>query len=173
MNTYPDEQSCLRLLKHTGCCPEIVKHCQAVCKLSLQIAKKTNADVDLVRTGALLHDIGRSQTHGIDHGVKGARLAKTIGLSEPVIKIIERHIGAGLTAEEAARLHLPKKDYLPETLEEKIVCHADNLIDDVTRQPIEIEIEKALRDGKKKYAMRLVLLHKELSDLCGIDLNNI
>ena len=43
------------------------------------------------------------------------------------MNIIERHIGAGITAAEAARLGLPKKDYLPLTVEEKIVSYADNL----------------------------------------------
>ena len=35
------------------------------------------------------------------------------------MNIIERHIGAGITEEEAVNLGLPKKSYLPETLEEK------------------------------------------------------
>ena len=59
------------------------------------------------------------------------------------------------------------------TLEEKIVCHADNLIDNAKRQNIEQEVERALIDGNNEYATRLVCLHKELSDICGIDVNKI
>ena len=50
------------------------------------------------------------------------------GCLKKVVRIIERHIGAGITAEEAERLGLPKKDYIPQTPEEKIVSYADNLI---------------------------------------------
>ena len=36
-------------------------------------------DMELVKTGALLHDIGRSQTNGIKHAVVGAELLKVRG----------------------------------------------------------------------------------------------
>jgi uncharacterized protein len=49
-------------------------------------------------------------------------------LNEKLVSIIERHIGAGITKDEALALGLPPKDYLPLTLEEKIVAHADNLV---------------------------------------------
>lgn len=173
MNKIPDEKTCICLLEQAGCSTDVIQHCKAVCKVAEKIASKTDADVDLVRAGALLHDIGRSQTNGIHHAVKGANIAKKLGLSEPLIHIIERHIGAGLSQEVAQKLKLPKKDYRPQTLEEKIVCHADNLIDDFTRQPIEVEVEKALTDGLRDYAIQLVKLHKELSDFCGMDLNDI
>jgi len=139
----------------------------------MRIASRTNADKHLVEAGALLHDIGRSKTHGILHTVEGAKIAREIDLPDSIINIIERHIGAGLSAEEAKKLGLPAKDYIPITLEEKIVCHADSLVDNSKKQNIEKEVERALREGHKEYALRLVALHKELSDLCGIDLNNI
>ena len=173
MNKIPDEKTCIDLLEQAGCSTDVMQHCKAVCKVAEKIAEKVGADVNLVRAGALLHDIGRSQIHGIYHAVKGANIAKKLGLSELIIHIIERHIGAGLSIEVAQKLKLPKKDYRPQTLEEKIVCHADNLIDDFTRQKIEVEVEKALSDGLKDYAIQLVKLHMELSDLCGMDLNDI
>ena len=84
-------------------------------------------DIDLVYIGGLLHDIGRSRTHGISHAVEGGKIAIESGLDEKLINIIERHIGAGIPEEEAAALGLPTKDYMPLTIEEKIVAHADNL----------------------------------------------
>jgi uncharacterized protein (TIGR00295 family) len=167
------QSKCLELLKESGCSDEVIKHSIAVRDVAIRIAQKAKADIDLVEAGALLHDIGRSNTHGIFHAVKGASIAKKLHLPKSIIRIIERHIGAGLTSNEAKKLHLPFKNYLPETLEEKIVCHADNLINNCSRQKIEDEIEKALTDGNKEYAIRLVKLHKELSDICGIDLNYI
>ncbi len=173
IKAIPNQQTCLSLLQQYGCSQKVISHCQAVRDIALAIAKRTNANMRLVEAGALLHDIGRSKTHGIFHAVEGARIARELELPDALVLIIERHIGAGLPKEEAKKLGLPEKEYIPQTLEEKIVCHADNLIDNYHRRPIENEVERALRDGNQEYALRLVDLHKELSDLCGIDLNRI
>ena len=173
MNSTPTPEECLDLLKKSDCSEEVIRHCKAVRNIAVRIGKKANADVDLVEASALLHDIGRSKTHGIKHAIEGAKIAKKLGLSEEIIKIIERHIGAGLSTDDAKKLELPAKNYIPETLEEKIVCHADNLIDNSKKRNIELEVERALLDGHNEYARRLVALHKELSDICGIDVNKI
>jgi hypothetical protein len=47
------------------------------------------------------------------------------------------------------------------------------LIDNDQQHPIEKEVEKALKKGHMKHAERLLELHRELSERCGIDLNNI
>lgn len=167
----PSPEECIGILKKQGCSDHVICHCKAVRDLAVRVAEKTNADMQLVEAGALLHDIGRSKTHGIDHGVVGGRIAKKIGLPDNLIGIIEHHVGAGFTAPMAKSLGLPYKEYIPKTLEEKIVCHADNLIDDCSRQNIEIEVERALREDHKEYAMELVKLHKEISDLIGKDAN--
>ena len=173
IDTIPSKERCLQLLEEAGCSNEVIRHCKAVRDVAVRIARKAGANVDLVEAGALLHDIGRAKTHSIRHGIEGAKIARSLGLPEELVNIIERHIGAGLSADVAQSLGLPKKDFIPETLEEKIVCHADNLIDDYTRQPIEYEVEKALANGNKEYALRLVNLHRELSEICGMDLNKI
>lgn len=173
MQSIPNPEECIKILKQVGCSEEVINHCRSVRDIAVKIAKRAKADIKLVEAGALLHDIGRCKTHGIRHAVEGVKIAKKIGLSEPIINIIERHIGAGLPADEAKKLGLSVKDYMPITLEEKIVCHADSLVGDSRKQSIEIEVERALREGNKEYALRLVLLHKELSDICGIDLNKI
>jgi uncharacterized protein (TIGR00295 family) len=173
MDNIPTPEKCIKILEENGCSKEVIRHCKAVRDVAIKIANKTDADVELVEAGALLHDIGRSKTHGIFHAIEGVKIAKNLGVSDKIIKIIERHIGAGISAEVAKKLKLPNKDFIPETLEEKIVCHSDNLIDNCRRQKIESQIDKALKDGYKEYAMRLANLHKELSNICGIDLNEI
>ena len=166
-------EKCISYLKKSGCSDDVIKHSKCVRDLAVIIAKKANADIETVELGALLHDIGRSKTHGIYHAIEGVKIAKEYGIPEKIIKIIERHIGAGISAEVAKKLGLPIKDYIPISLEEKIVCHADNLIDNCKRQKIECEIEKALNNNQKEYALKLVNLHNELSKKCGIDLNKI
>jgi uncharacterized protein (TIGR00295 family) len=139
----------------------------------VKIAKKAHANIQLVEAGALLHDIGRSKTQGIMHGIEGAKIAEQLGLPSSIIHIIERHLGAGIPLEEAVQLGLPAKEYMPKSLEEKIVTHADNLIENDHLHPIEKEVEKALQKGHRKHAERLMKLHRELSDRCGVDLNEI
>jgi uncharacterized protein (TIGR00295 family) len=173
MEKLPSPKECLNYLEVSGCSEEVINHCKAVRDIAVKIAKKAKADVELVEAGALIHDIGRSKTHEITHAIEGVKIAKELGLSDVIINIIKRHIGAGLESDEAKRLGLPAKDYIPETLEEKIVCHADSLIDNNRKQTIEKAIEKALSEGHNEYARRLASLHKELSEICGVDLNNI
>ncbi len=76
----------------------------------------------------MLHDIGRSRSHDVDHAAKGAEITRELGLPEELVHIIERHIGAGIPDNEAKKLGLPEGHYIPETLEEKIVTYADKLI---------------------------------------------
>lgn len=173
MKPVPDPKTCIELLKQAGCSKEVIDHCKAVRDVAVKIAKKADADIKLVEAGALLHDIGRSKTHGIRHVIEGVDIAKRLGLSEKIIRVIETHVGAGIPSEDAKKLGLPEKDFIPATLEEKIICHADNLIEKNKRQNIEIEVEKALLKGLKNYANRLLELHNELSKICGIDINKI
>ena len=173
MIVIPNPGQCLRLLREAGCSDEVIHHCKAVRKVAVRIAKKAHANIELVEAGALLHDIGRSKTQGIMHGVEGAKIATDLGLPISIVNIIERHLGAGIPKDEAIALGLPPKDYVPLTLEEKIVAHADNLIENDHEHRIEVEVEKALKKGHTKHADRLIQLHKELSQRCGIDLNNI
>lgn len=125
------------VLRSAGCSEGVVAHCLAVSTLAVFIAGRTTVPVDreLVRLGGLFHDIGRSRTHGIDHAVAGVAIARELGFSKQLVLIIERHIGAGITAAEAGRLGLPRKDYLPLTAEEKLVSYADNLINGVRQMP--------------------------------------
>ncbi|MFQ6105814.1 MAG: TIGR00295 family protein [Candidatus Hydrothermarchaeaceae archaeon] len=119
----------VELLRKLGCSESVIKHCTTVSRKAVDICNRVNIKVDrgLVRNGALMHDIGRSRTNGITHALIGAELAKKLGMDRRIVSIIERHIGAGITAAEAVKLGLPSKDYCPKTPEEKIVAYADSL----------------------------------------------
>ena len=49
------------------------------------------------------------------------------GFDEAIARVAERHTGAGLTIDDIdhQQLPLPHKDYLPETILEKLICYAD------------------------------------------------
>src|SRR3972149_7293253 len=110
-----------QILVNAGCSPEVIAHSLTVSMVALSIAERVGAAVDreLVRQGGLLHDIGRSRTHGIEHAIVGAEIAKRLGLSVALINIIERHIGAGIPASEAERLRPPRGNYFSPTPEGK------------------------------------------------------
>jgi uncharacterized protein len=116
------------LLAREGCGRAVIAHARAVTRLALLFAKSPVVDRDLVEAGAMLHDIGRGVTHGIDHAQRGAALARSLGLDPPIVSIIERHIGAGMTADECSLEGLVPRDCVPVTVEEKIVANADNLV---------------------------------------------
>lgn len=155
----------IEILKKVNCPENVINHSKAVCKKALEMSKDFNdVDKELIKTGALLHDIGRSKTHGIIHAIEGAKIAKELGFDERVCNIIERHIGAGIDENEAVKLNLPKKSYVPQTLEEKIVAHSDNLISGSEEVDLDFVIAKTRKkvDNPEPKVKKLIALHKEL-----------
>jgi uncharacterized protein len=168
----PSREQALKLLHESKCSVKVIKHCRAVTKLALEIAeacreKGLNIDLELVEIGALLHDVGRSKTHTVNHAVVGVEIAKSAGLPEPVISIIKTHVGGGITVSDAEKLGWPKDVYVPITLEEKIVSYADKLIEGSKRVPIEITIKKLSKELKGDAAERVRKLHEEITGLVG------
>lgn len=157
------------MLKKEGCNESIIKHSLTVSKNAKKIAEKIKAngyyiDVEFVEIASLLHDIGRCKTHGITHGIEGGKILKKISpkISHEFARVCETHIGAGLNKKEAASLGLPARDYLPKTLEEKVIAHADNL---VQGEKI-VKINEAIKEleeklGREHPAIKRV---KELND---------
>lgn len=174
----PTREEALRLLSESGCSRGVIEHSRAVASLAVEIAESVrkrglNVDVKLVEVGALLHDIGRSKTHSVHHVAVGAEIARSRGLPGSVISIIERHAGGGITPEEASKLGWPPKSYVPETIEEKIVCYADKLIEGARRVPVRVTIEKLAQElGEGHPAIsRVRRLHEHFSSLVKVDVD--
>lgn len=118
----------------------LIRHSLQVADKALQIASSGSLDLassDIVEA-AMLHDIGIFLTdapgiecHGdkpyICHGILGAELLRREGCPEWLARIAERHTGSGLTAEYIAAhdFPLPHRDFVPETMLEKLICYAD------------------------------------------------
>jgi uncharacterized protein len=172
------EKEAIQLLKKHSTGPKELKivlgHSKAVQKLALEIAAKINkagkstADVQFIRVAAILHDIGRFEhppgKQAILHGIAGAKILKKSRLPLKYRRVCTNHLGAGITKADIKKqkLPLPLNDYMPRTIEEKIICYADRCIDGTKRVPIKKDIERLKRYGA---AGRLVKLHEEMLHL--------
>ena len=152
------------LLLRAGCSRSVIAHARAVTALALGFTDNPVVNRDLVIAGAMLHDIGRGATHGIDHAQRGTSIARSCGVDEPVVSIIERHIGAGLTADECSLEGLVPRDCIPATLEEKIVANADNLVQGSRAGTIEGTLEGGIR-LKRRIRRRIYRLWEEMEAL--------
>lgn len=128
---YPEDNALRRLL---------LLHSGQVRDKALDIVDRhpeLGANRQLVEEGAMLHDLGIFKTHApgiyctgsapyILHGRLGAELLLEQGYPT-LARFCERHTGTGITraAIEARQLPLPLEDFVPETIEEQIVCYAD------------------------------------------------
>lgn len=173
MSTYPNDSECIRLLTEAGCKRRVIVHCCTVWTMAEAMARRIDCDIDLLRAGAFLHDIGRSVDHSIMHAVIGASIADDLGLPREVVEIIRKHVGAGLDEQDVIEMGLPKGNYIPDTIEQKIVCHADNMVSDNKFVPHTYSVDRLMHKGSVRGARRIADLHKELSKLYGEDLDSL
>ena len=117
----------------------VYQHCQIVCGIAGQLHASAglDSDLDLVRAGCLLHDIGVYRLYDtagelerasyIRHGLLGHELLLAEGFPETICRFASCHTGMGLTRDDVLRqgLPLPPADYLAETAEEALVMYAD------------------------------------------------
>ncbi|MBQ1633572.1 MAG: HD domain-containing protein [Bacteroidaceae bacterium] len=141
----------------------LLKHSEDVAQKVLEIAEahpEFHLDRQFIYEAAMLHDIGILYVdapgiccHGtkpyICHGMLGAELLRNEGLPAHA-RVAERHTGTGLTKEEILRqsLPLPPRDFVPETLEEKIICYADKFFSKSHLEEVKTP-EQAMRSLEK------------------------
>ena len=118
----------------------VYRHSRDVADLALEMAARhpeLGADLFFLEEAALLHDIGVVKTKAspiccfgeepyIRHGILGAEILRAEGLPRHAL-VCERHTGTGLSKAdiEARQLPLPSRDFLPQTIEEQLICFAD------------------------------------------------
>ncbi len=118
----------------------LLHHSRAVADRALRIAHRHpewQLDLRFVHEAAMLHDIGVVYTAAerihclgrhpyLIHGMLGGNILRHEGLPRHA-RVAERHTGTGLKASviRERALPLPQMDWLPVTMEEKLVCYAD------------------------------------------------
>jgi len=71
-------------------------HIERVCNLAVRIAKEENADLNVIKAAALLHDIARAKEDEgkiADHATEGAKMARKILLLVVLIVTVCAMIG--------------------------------------------------------------------------------
>jgi uncharacterized protein len=178
----PSRSEVLDLLLELDVPFEVVAHSKRVAGVAVDLASRiagngNEVDLWLVETGSLVHDIGRARTHSINHGIEGSGMIRSdplcldafsSGEIEALARICERHIGGGIPSKYAVEAGLPPVDYLPVSIEEKIVTHADNL---VWNGVLTFEESLAAYEGKfgrdSPIFMRIAALGEEIEGLAG------
>lgn len=118
----------------------LLRHSKQVAERAVEICMahpEWKADTAFVHEASMLHDIGIFLCHApkifcfgkepyIRHGFLGGQLLREAGLPKHA-RVAERHTGSGLTVTQILRqnIQLPPKDWMPETIEEKVICYAD------------------------------------------------
>jgi len=118
----------------------LIEHGKAVARKAIEVAQRMNGlnpDLGFIEEAALLHDIGIFNTNlpkigcfgahpYISHGYLGRELLDKEGLDAHAL-VCERHVGIGLTVEDIDNksFPLPRRDMIPLSLEEQIICFAD------------------------------------------------
>lgn len=169
----PDREFALDLLKKLKIQLSVRRHSEKVADKAIEIAnkiKKAKVDINLIEIGALLHDIGRTKTHGFKHALIGGKILRQRGFSEKFARICETHILGGLDKGDAKKFGLPERDYLPITLEEKIICLADKHIAGTREVSIQHRFNKWFQKyGRSKILLkskkRIEKIQKEIKDL--------
>ena len=144
-DTLPNSDFAFDLLKELKVPYHVRRHSLKVAEKALDLAEKINRkdiDKDLLEIGGILQDIGRCKTHDFQHGIIGAKILKERGYSKRLSKICETHMLGGLDKEDAKLVGLPERDYIPLTLEEKIICLADKHISGTKDVTIDQRFEK-------------------------------
>jgi uncharacterized protein len=161
----------------------VLHHGMIVAKKALEVAervKELKPDFNFIEEAAILHDIGIFMTYApkigcfgyhpyISHGYLGRELLEKEGLLKHA-KVCETHVGVGLTEKdiEINNFPLPKRNMIPETLEEKIICFADKFYSKdenfLERQKSISEIRKMIRkygDDKLRQFDEWLIFFKE------------
>jgi uncharacterized protein len=123
----------------TAAFERVYVHCEIVCRIAEQLMESLGdtVDIELVRAGCLLHDIGAyplfdsggnlPEATYIRHGVIGHELLRELGYPQWLCRFCSCHTGVGLSRTDVKRqrLPLPVRDYLARSDEERLVMYAD------------------------------------------------
>ena len=173
MRKIPDKEECLKLLKDYGTPYHVIRHCMAVCSVSVAIGKRLNKkgyniDIDLLRACAMLHDIARIHDK---HEAVGASYLTKKGYKEVAYIVAQ---------------HTTYKDFSPvdKINETDLLCIGDRTVKEDefvgVDKRMEYIKEKAIKTGREAFVAGIergkVILKeyiKQIEDIMGITLDEL
>ena len=105
------------LLRRLSCeAPGTFEHTLMICGLAEEGARAINADVDLIRTGSLYHDVGKLHAPDwfIENQKDGPNPHDTLNDPEQSAAVLQAHVDEGLKLAKRHRLPRPIADFIPE-----------------------------------------------------------
>jgi len=160
----------------------LLPHSAMVTEKALSIAqqvKHLNPDLNFIEEAAMLHDIGIFLTNEpkigcygdkpyVCHGYLGRGILKREGFPKHAL-VCERHIGVGITLEdiEEKELPLPKRDMIPLSIEEQIICFADKFFSKNSDFLLKEKPLERVRKGISKYGKEKLRQFDEWMKLFG------
>lgn len=142
----------------------LIAHSEAVRDKALSIASRLTGKIDpvFISEAALLHDVGIFAVDApeffcfgslpyIAHGYVGRELLEEMGFLRHAL-VCERHTGVGLSKKTIVKqaLPVPRRDMIPLSEEEKLICYADKFFSkSASNLRDEKPLEKILQSLKK------------------------
>ena len=160
----------------------LLPHIAMVTEKARRIAKRVkhlNPDLNFIEEAAMLHDIGIFLTNDpkigcygdkpyVCHGYLGREILEREGFPKHAL-VCERHIGVGITLEdiEEKELPLPKRDMIPLSVEEQIICFADKFFSKNSDFLLKEKPLERVRKGISKYGKEKLRQFDEWMKLFG------
>jgi len=144
-------------------------HVALVTKKALNIATKiglSEESLKFIEEAGMLHDIGCCKVNFPEfkisgdlpylcHMTEGHRILEDEGLTRHA-RVASTHTGVGIYADEVRNRNLPleEKDYIPETIEERIISYADLFFSKNPSHLFEEKTPDEIRKSLEKFGVR-------------------
>lgn len=164
-----------RLKFRTSYGQNVLQHSVETVHLAAMLAAEVGADVDVVRAGALLHDIGKAVSHEIEgpHALIGADIAKRHGMGPKIVNAISSHHHEeepqsveAIIVESADAISGARPGARRETLE--MYARRIKSLENIAREFRGVEECYAIQAGRE---LRIIVEPGEIDDLATIQLS--
>ena len=159
-------------------------HVVKVTELAIKIVThnpQLKLNLNYIIKASMLHDIGIIKTNApeigcfgkfpyIAHTYKGREMLEEEGLID-VAPICERHVGTGLSKQDIidSGFELPRRNMIPITPEEKLICYADKFYSKSVKHLTIPKSPYRIRKKILKYGEDKLEKFEEFVNLFGID----
>ncbi|MFQ5856623.1 MAG: ribonuclease Y [Anaerolineae bacterium] len=164
-----------RLKFRTSYGQNVLQHSIETAHLAAMLAAELGADVDVVRAGALLHDIGKAVSHEVEgpHALIGADIAKRYGMGPKIVNAISAHHHEeepqsveAIVVEAADAISGARPGARRETLE--MYAKRIKALEDIAREFEGVEESYAIQAGRE---LRIIVTPDAIDDLAAVKLS--